>query len=74
MGLCALTAKGTGSIPGRGPKIPQAMQCSQKIKITKSRVREEKDLDIEIERVKLCRTLHPSGVGDPTALILSLLV
>ena len=26
------TARGTGSIPGRGTKIPQAEWCSQKIK------------------------------------------
>ena len=27
LGLCALTAKGVGSIPGRGTKIPQAAVC-----------------------------------------------
>ena len=30
--ICVLTAKGLGSIPGRGTKIPQAMWCSQKEK------------------------------------------
>ena len=30
LGLCTFTAEGTGSIPGRGTKIPQAAQCSQK--------------------------------------------
>ena len=30
LGLCALIAKGTGSIPGQGTKIPQATQCGQK--------------------------------------------
>ena len=32
LGLHAFTAKDTGSIPGRGTKIPQAMRCSQKKK------------------------------------------
>ena len=31
LGLHALTAKGTGSIPGQGPKIPQAMRSNQKV-------------------------------------------
>ena len=35
LGLCAFTAVGLGSIPGRGTKIPQAMQCGQKKKIKK---------------------------------------
>ena len=30
LGLGAFTAKGMGSIPGQGTKIPQAGQCSQK--------------------------------------------
>ena len=30
LGLHASTAKGTGSIPGQGTKIPQAVWCSQK--------------------------------------------
>ena len=30
LGLCALTAEGLGSIPGRETKIPQAIQCGQK--------------------------------------------
>ena len=30
--LCASTAGGTGSIPGRGTKIPHAPQCSQRTK------------------------------------------
>ena len=29
LGLCAFTAEGTGSIPGQGTKIPQAMLCNQ---------------------------------------------
>ena len=29
LGLCVFTAKGPGSIPGQGTKIPQAMQPSQ---------------------------------------------
>ena len=32
LGPCASTAGGTGSIPGRGTKIPKAVQCSQKKK------------------------------------------
>ena len=32
LGLGAFTAEGVGSIPGRGTKIPQAGQCSQKKK------------------------------------------
>ena len=32
LGLLAFTAKGQGSIPGGGTKIPQAMRCSQKNK------------------------------------------
>ena len=30
LGLCAFTAKGVGSIPGQGTKIPQAAWCGQK--------------------------------------------
>ena len=30
LGFHALSAKGPGSIPGRGSKIPQAMRCGQK--------------------------------------------
>ena len=30
LGLHVLTAKGLGSIPGRGTKIPQAARCGQK--------------------------------------------
>ena len=30
LGLCAFTAKGLGSIPGQGTKIPQTMQGGQK--------------------------------------------
>ena len=29
LGLRALTAKGPGSVPGQGTKIPQAVQCGQ---------------------------------------------
>ena len=32
LGLCVFTAEGPGSIPGRGSKIPKAMQGSQKKK------------------------------------------
>ena len=32
LGLSAFTAKGAGSIPGRGTKIPHAAQCGQKNK------------------------------------------
>ena len=32
LGLRASTARGTGSIPGRGTKIPQAVQLGQKKK------------------------------------------
>ena len=32
LGLCDFTAKGSGSIPGWGTKIPQAVRCSQKKK------------------------------------------
>ena len=34
LGLCALTAKGPGSIPSRGTKIPQAAWCGGKKKTT----------------------------------------
>ena len=37
LGLGAFTARGVGSIPGWGTKIPQAMQCGQKTK-TKNRL------------------------------------
>ena len=33
--ICAPTAEGTGLIPGQGIKIPNAAQCSQKIKLYK---------------------------------------
>ena len=33
LGLCTVTAKGPGSVPGRETKIPQAMWYSQKKKI-----------------------------------------
>ena len=36
LGLCASTARGMGSIPGPGTKIPQAARCSQK-KLRKKR-------------------------------------
>ena len=32
LGLNASTSEGLGSIPGWGTKIPQAVQCGQKIK------------------------------------------
>ena len=32
LGLCTFTAKGPGSIPGWGTKIPQAMRCGQRKK------------------------------------------
>ena len=32
LGLCAFTAEGMGSIPGRGTKIPQDMHQGQKLK------------------------------------------
>ena len=35
LGLRAFTAKGQGSIPGQGTKIPQAVWCSQKTKQNK---------------------------------------
>ena len=35
LGLSALTAKGLGSIPSRGTKIPQATRCNQKQNKTK---------------------------------------
>ena len=35
--LHASTARGTGSIPGRGTKIPHAMQCSQQLKKKKKK-------------------------------------
>ena len=35
LGLQAATAGGMGSIPGRGTKIPHAMQCGQEQKIKK---------------------------------------
>ena len=31
------TARGTGSIPGQGTKIPHAVRCSQKLKKTKNK-------------------------------------
>ena len=34
LGLGAFTAVTLGSVPGRGPKVPQAVQCGQ-IKIKK---------------------------------------
>ena len=37
LGLHAFIAKGTGSIPGQGTKIPQAMQHSQKTKQNKTK-------------------------------------
>ena len=39
----AFTAEGLGSIPGRGTKIPQAVQCGQKKK-KKERKRKKKKL------------------------------
>ena len=32
LGLCTFTTEGTGSIPGWGNKIPQAVWCSKKKK------------------------------------------
>ena len=42
--LCALTAKGPGSIPGRGAKIPQATRCGQKKKKKKNNLKKRKCL------------------------------
>ena len=39
LGLCASTAKGSGSIPGQGTKIPQAGWRDQKKKEKKKKVR-----------------------------------
>ena len=39
LGLSTFTAVGPGSIPGQGPKIPQAMQHSQKDKFKKKKFR-----------------------------------
>ena len=36
LGLCAITAKGAGSIPGWGTNITPATQCSQKRKINET--------------------------------------
>ena len=33
LGICASTAGGSSSIPGRGTRIPHVMQCSQKLRI-----------------------------------------
>ena len=33
LGLCALTAKGPGSVFGQGTKIPQAAQCDSPQKV-----------------------------------------
>ena len=40
LGLHAVTAKGPGSIPGQGTKIPHATWCGQK----KNRLRKKKEL------------------------------
>ena len=32
LGFCAFIAEGSGSLPGRGTKIPQGVQCGQKKK------------------------------------------
>ena len=37
LGLCAFTAEGAGSTPGRGTKIPEAMQRGQKKKTKKNK-------------------------------------
>ena len=37
LGLHALTAKGPGSIPGQGTKIPRAVRCGQKKEKKKKR-------------------------------------
>ena len=37
LGLCAITAKGAGSIPGQGTKITPATQHSQKRKLSKTK-------------------------------------
>ena len=39
--LRAFTAEGAGSIPGRGTKVPQATQCSQKTKNKKQKTKKE---------------------------------
>ena len=37
LGLCAITAKGAGSIPGQGTKITPATQHSQKRKLNETK-------------------------------------
>ena len=44
LGLRTFTAEGPGSIPGRGTKIPQATQCSQKKKKRKEEERSDQRL------------------------------
>ena len=46
LGLHACIARGTGSIPSRGTKIPQATHCGQKIR---KRKKKEKDLPLGSE-------------------------
>ena len=41
LGLCTLTAKGPGSVPGQETKIPQAMWYSQKKKRTVEIVKDQ---------------------------------
>ena len=40
LGLCTLTNKGMGSIPGQGIKILQAERCSQKKQTNKQQKKE----------------------------------
>ena len=41
--ICAANAGLTGSIPGRGPRIPHAVWCSQKIKIKNKIILKKKE-------------------------------
>ena len=49
--LCASTAGGTALIPGRGTKIPQAMQGSQKKKKKKTRKKEKTQIILLDRRI-----------------------
>ena len=59
LGLCSFTVEATGSIPGRGTKIPQAVQRGQKKKKIKNRTT---GTSLVVQLLRLC-TSTAGGLG-----------
>ena len=70
LGLCAFTAKGLGSIPGQGTKIPQATRCGQK-NPKKTKNTTEKKQRLVLGKSELSDTYHRDSIINISVLGLS---